>query len=33
MLRASDRIVWIEDGRVTRVTTPDEMQIHVDGVH
>jgi len=33
MLRASDRIVWIEDGLVTRVTTPDEMQIQVDGVH
>jgi len=33
MLRASDRIVWIDDGLVTRVTTPDEMNIQVDGVH
>lgn len=33
MLKASDRIVWIEDGRVTRLTTPDEMAIQVDGVH
>jgi putative ABC transport system ATP-binding protein len=29
MLQASDRIVWIEDGRITRVSTPAEMNIQV----
>lgn len=33
MLRASDRIVWIEDGRITRVSTPEEMNISVSEVH
>ena len=33
MLRASDRIVWIEDGRITRVSTPDEMNVQVEEVH
>ncbi len=33
MLRASDRIVWIEDGRITRVSTPEEMNIAVSEVH
>jgi putative ABC transport system ATP-binding protein len=33
MLSASDRIVWIEDGRITRVSTPAEMNIRVEKVN
>ena len=33
MLKTSDRIVWIEDGRIARVSTPDEMNIQVEAVH
>lgn len=33
MLKASDRIVWIDDGLVTMVTTPEEMDISVADVH
>ena len=29
MLKTSDRIVWIEDGRITRIRTPDAMDIEV----
>jgi putative ABC transport system ATP-binding protein len=32
MLKASDRIVWIDDGRLARITTPDAMQIEVEEV-
>ena len=33
MLKTSDRIVWIEDGRIAKVTTPEEMKIQIDEVH
>jgi putative ABC transport system ATP-binding protein len=33
MLKASDRIVWIEDGLITRVTTADTLEINVQEVH
>jgi putative ABC transport system ATP-binding protein len=33
MLKTSDRIVWIEDGRITRVSTADEIDIKVGEVH
>jgi putative ABC transport system ATP-binding protein len=33
MLKASDRIVWIEDGRLARVSTPEEANIHLEEVH
>jgi putative ABC transport system ATP-binding protein len=33
MLKASDRIVWIEDGRITRVSTPEEVKVQVEEVH
>ena len=33
MLKTSDRIVWIEDGRLGRIATPDEMNIQVEEVH
>lgn len=33
MLRKSDRIVWIEDGLIGKVTTADEMQIEVGEIH
>jgi len=33
MLKASDRIVWIEDGQITRVNTPDELHIETAEVH
>ena len=33
MLKTSDRIVWIEDGRIARVSTPDEINIQVEAVH
>jgi putative ABC transport system ATP-binding protein len=32
MLKTSDRIVWIEDGLITRVSTPDEMKIEIGEV-
>ncbi len=33
MLKRSDRIVWIEDGRISKISTPDEMQIQIEEVH
>lgn len=33
MLKASDRIVWIEDGRLARISTPAEANIQVEAVH
>jgi len=33
MLKASDRIVWIEDGLITRVTTADALDIQVQEIH
>ncbi|MEI8241999.1 MAG: ABC transporter ATP-binding protein [bacterium] len=33
MLKRSDRIVWIEDGRVAKITTPADMQIQISEVH
>jgi putative ABC transport system ATP-binding protein len=33
MLKKSDRIMWIEDGRITQVTTPDQMNLHEEEVH
>jgi putative ABC transport system ATP-binding protein len=33
MLKASDRIVWIEDGLITRVTTADAIDIQVQEIH
>ena len=33
MLRASDRVVWIDDGLITKVTTPDEMDIEISEIH
>jgi putative ABC transport system ATP-binding protein len=33
MLKRSDRIVWIEDGRISRISTPDEMGIKIEEVH
>ncbi len=33
MLRASDRVVWIDDGLITKVTTPDEMNIEISEIH
>ena len=33
MLKASDRIVWIQDGLITKVSTPEEMKIQVQEVH
>ena len=33
MLKASDRIVWIEDGQITRVNTPNELHIETAEVH
>ena len=32
MLKRSDRIVWIEDGRIAKVTTPEEMKIQIHEV-
>jgi len=32
MLKTSDRIVWIEDGLITRVSTPEEMKIEIGEV-
>lgn len=33
MLKKSDRIVWIEDGLIKKVTTADEIDIQVEEVH
>jgi hypothetical protein len=33
MLKKSDRIVWIEDGLITKVTTSDAIDIQVEEVH
>lgn len=33
MLKRSDRIVWIEDGLITRVSTADELDIKVAEIH
>jgi len=33
MLKMSDRIVWIEDGLIKRVSTADEMDIKVEEIH
>ena len=33
MLKRSDRIVWVEDGLITKVTTADAIDIHVEEIH
>ncbi len=33
MLKASDRIAWIDDGRLARLSTPAEVNIDVEEVH
>jgi hypothetical protein len=33
MLRRSDRIVWIEDGLIAKISTPEEMNIKIEEVH
>ncbi len=33
MLKKSDRIMWIEDGRISKITTPDQMDLHEEEVH
>jgi putative ABC transport system ATP-binding protein len=33
MLKRSDRIVWIEDGKIAKVTTPEEMKIQIHEIH
>ena len=33
MLKASDRIVWIEDGQITRINTPSELNIEAAEIH
>jgi putative ABC transport system ATP-binding protein len=33
MLKRSDRIVWIEDGRISKISTPDEMKIQIEEIH
>ena len=33
MLKASDRIVWIDDGRLARISTPAEANIQIGEVH
>jgi len=33
MLKVSDRVIWIEDGRVARITTRDELTIQAGSVH
>lgn len=33
MLKASDRIAWIDDGRLARLATPAEVDIDVEEVH
>jgi len=32
MLKRSDRILWIEDGRICKITTPEEMKIQINEV-
>lgn len=33
MLRTSDRIMWIEDGLITKITTPEQMNLQIEEVH
>ena len=33
MLKASDRIVWIEDGLIGKISTPADLQIAVEEIH
>jgi putative ABC transport system ATP-binding protein len=33
MLKRSDRIVWIEDGRISKISTPEEMKIQIEEIH
>jgi putative ABC transport system ATP-binding protein len=33
MLKRSDRIVWIEDGRISKISTPEEMNLKIEEVH
>ena len=33
MLKKSDRILWIEDGRIARVATPDEIDFNSAEFH
>jgi putative ABC transport system ATP-binding protein len=33
MLNTSDRIVWIEDGKITKVTTADQLDIRLEEIH
>ena len=33
MLKASDRIAWIDDGRLARLSTPAEVNIDVEDIH
>ena len=33
MLKTSDRIVWIEDGKIAKITTPAEMNIQIEEIH
>ena len=33
MLKTSDRIVWIEDGIISKVTTADQLDIRVEEIH
>ena len=33
MLKASDRIAWIDNGRLAKITTKEEMKIDVEEVH
>jgi putative ABC transport system ATP-binding protein len=33
MLKASDRIVWIEDGRLSKISTPEEAHVLVEEMH
>ena len=32
MLKRSDRIMWIEDGQICKITTPDEMKIQINEI-
>ncbi len=33
MLKKSDRIMWIVDGLIAKMTTPDQMDLHEDEIH
>ncbi len=33
MLKRSDRVVWVDDGRIAKVTTPAEMDIRIEEIH